>query len=136
MLDRAVILVAEDQPFIALDIALAVEDAGGAVAGPASSVAETLALIGAGTVAGAILDVSLTDGDITPVVEELVERGIPMVLQSGVGLPPGLAARFPDLVVHIKPCVAASLVEQIETLISACRPTSGGAASILVCGSN
>ena len=61
MLKRALILVAEDEPFIALDVALAIEDAGGMVAGPAASVKEALALIESLPVVGAILDVNLAD---------------------------------------------------------------------------
>ena len=40
----------------------------------------------------------------------LIAAGIPIILQTGIGLPAGLSARFPDLAVHIKPCVAADLV--------------------------
>ena len=38
MLGGSLVLIAEDQVFIALDLALAVEDAGGEVAGPVASV--------------------------------------------------------------------------------------------------
>lgn len=119
MLNHALILVAEDEPFIALDVALAVEDAGGQVAGPAATVSEALALIEKLPIAGAILDVNLVDGDISPVAEQLIEAGIPIIVQTGIGLPPRLAARFPDLPVHIKPCVAAKLVAQLEAMIAA-----------------
>ena len=118
MLNNALILIAEDEPFIALDLALAVEDAGGTVVGPAASVAEALALIAARSVAAAILDVNLGADDISPVAEILLALKIPVILQTGVEVPPDLAARFPDLIVHIKPCVAAQLVAQLETLIT------------------
>ena len=117
MLNRALILVAEDEPFIALDVALAVEDAGGEVAGPAASVREALALIESLPIVAAILDVNLADGDISPVAERLIIAGIPVILQTGIGLPPKLAARFPELQVNIKPCAAATLVSQLEALI-------------------
>ena len=120
MLNNALVLVAEDEPFIALDLALAIEDAGGTVVGPAASVEEALALIGARTVAAAILDVNLGAQDISPVAEILLALNIPVILQTGVEVPPDLAARFPDLIVHIKPCVAARLVAQLETLIGRC----------------
>ena len=103
MLKRRTILIAEDEPFIALDIACAVEDAEGRVVGPAASVAEALTFLMTENVDGAILDVNLTDRDITPVVVLLVERGVPIILQSGIGLPAELAARFPDLTICIKP---------------------------------
>ena len=118
LLANALILVADDQPFIALDLAFAVEDAGGMVLGPTASVKEALALIAANPVVGAILDVNLVDGDISPVVEHLIGLGVPIILQTGVGLPSGLAAHRPDLVVHIKPCVSATLVLQLEAMIA------------------
>ncbi|WP_332749075.1 response regulator [Sphingomonas sp. RB1R13] len=121
LLNHALILVAEDEPFIALDVALAIEDAGGVVAGPAASVSEALALIDTLPIVAAILDVNLADGDISPVAERLINAGIPIILQTGIGLPSKLAARFPDLKAVIKPCVAAALVIQLETLIASCR---------------
>lgn len=117
MLNGALILVAEDEPFIALDVALAIEDAGGVVVGPASSVKEALLLIEARSIAAAILDVNLIDGDITPVAEEILRLGIPAIFQSGIGLPAELAARYPALVIHTKPWVASQLVAQLEGLI-------------------
>lgn len=117
MLNHAAVLVAEDEPIIALDLGFAIEDAGGEVIGPASSVEHALTLLGSHSVAGAILDVNLIDRDISPVVEWLIERRVPFILQSGVGLPPKLAARFPDLTVHIKPITAVRLVEDLEALI-------------------
>jgi DNA-binding response OmpR family regulator len=101
-----------------MDLALAIEDADGEVAGPASSVKEALALIETRPIEAAILDVNLIDGDITPVAETLFRLGIPVILQSGIGLPNELAARFPDAVVHMKPCVPAKLVAQLADLIA------------------
>ncbi|MCY7338649.1 MAG: response regulator [Sphingomonas bacterium] len=118
MLNNALVLVAEDEPFIALDLALAIEDAGGEVIGPAASVEEALALIEARTVVAAILDVNLGDRNILPVAEILLSRGIPVILQTGMELPLGLASRFPNLAVHIKPCIAAKLVSQLVTMLT------------------
>ena len=119
MLNGALVLVGEDEPFIALDVALAIEDAGGTVLGPAASVREALELIKDRTVSAAILDVSLIDGDISPVAEALIARGVPILLQSGVGLPPALAARFPDLAFRLKPYPASRLVSQLADMIAA-----------------
>jgi DNA-binding response OmpR family regulator len=118
VLNHAAILIAEDEPFIALDLALAIQDAGGEVVGPAASVKEALALLETRTITAAILDVNLSDGDISPVAERLIGLGIPVIFQTGVGLPPGLADRFPGLIVRIKPYVAARLVAELATFIS------------------
>ena len=121
VLTGALVLVAEDQIFIALDLALAVEDAGREVAGPVASVKNALALIEARPITAAILDSNLTDGDITPVATLLLEAGIPIIIQTGVGITSELAMRFPNLVVYIKPYVAADLVSKLASLIFAKR---------------
>ena len=121
MLTGSLVLVAEDQIFIALDLALAVEDAGGEVAGPVASVKNALALIETRPITAAILDSNLTDGDITLVAIKLLDANIPIIIQSGVGIPRELQMRFPDLVVYIKPYVAADLVAKLASLIDAKR---------------
>lgn len=124
MLNQAHILVAEDEPFIALSLALAIEDAGGVVVGPAGSVKEALALLQTQPVSAAILDVNLADGDISPVLEILVGLGTPLIVQTSIGLPTGFPPQAPPVVVRIKPCVAEELVTQLEGLISG--HSSGG----------
>jgi len=117
MLNLARVLVVEDEPFIALALALAIEDAGGVVVGPAGSVREALALLQSTPVTAAILDANLPDGDISPILEILVDRDTPLIVQSGVGLPAGFPPRIPAIVVRIKPYDAAKLVMEIECLI-------------------
>ena len=119
MLDQISVLVAEDQPYIALDLAFAVEDAGGKVVGPASGCAEAVALLTTGIVGAAIVDVNLDDGDCAPLVEVLVGRGIPFIVHTAVDLPSALTARFSGLVVQLKPCPAATVVAQLEIMLAA-----------------
>lgn len=126
MLDGAVILVAEDQPFIALELAFSVEDAGGNVVGPAASVRHALALIKEHLISAAILDFNLTDGDVTPVIAALTEANIPFIIQSGIGLMPELSARFPASIVYSKPNDPSELVSKIGVLIAAQRNLASG----------
>ena len=128
MLNRISVLVAEDQPFIAIDLALAVEDAGGKVVGPAASCEEALAFLSTEIVDAAILDVNLVDGDCSSLVEVLVGLDVPFIIHTAVDLPPALTARYLGLVVQTKPCPAATLVEQLENLLAA-KATAGVAAS-------
>ena len=124
MLDGAPVLIVEDQVFIALDIAFAVEDAGGTVIGPAPSIKKALELLNCHSILGAILDVNLPDGDISPVVDRLLHLNIPMVLQSGVGLPAHLESRFPRLIVLIKPVTATALVTKLHVLMGNSSPVA------------
>lgn len=127
-LDQAAVLIVDDEPFIALDLALAVEDAGGVVVGPAGSVREGLALIERHAAAAAILDVNLSDGDVSPIVDILIARDIPLVLQTGVGLPEALKARYPELIVYAKPVQSDELVRRLVGLIRKRNDQAAGAA--------
>ena len=110
--------MAEDQSFIAMDLALAVEDAGGKVVGPAASCEEAMTFLSTGIVDAAIVDVNLVDGDCSALVEALVNLCVPFIIHTAVDLPTALATRFSDLVVQIKPCPPANLVAQLESLIA------------------
>ena len=94
-LSRCNVLVVEDQAIIALDLQAALEDAGAHVIGPAATVGKALDLLPA-SVHAAILDANLPDGDVTPVAEELIERGVPFLINTGAAVPLQLR-RFPGL---------------------------------------
>ena len=117
MLEGRRILIAEDETFIAYDIALAIEEAGGLVIGPVASVAEALELLEQNEVSGAILDVNLADRDVSPVANLLIKRRVPMVFHTGVGIPAELNAKNLGLVVCIKPTSPAHLVQQLRRQI-------------------
>lgn len=97
------VLIVEDEPFIAFDLAHAIESAGGVVLGPAMAVREALQLIAEDGVEAAIVDVNLPDGDIGPVIGALEGKGIVLLIHTGAGLPPELQARYPSLRVFAKP---------------------------------
>ena len=118
MLNNAAILIAEDEPIIGMALTWAVSDAGGVVVGPAASVMASLKLLETHSVSGAILDVNLTDGLVSPVVEYLMERKVPLIIQTGIGIPDDLARRFPDLVVRIKPNISDDLIKELAMMIS------------------
>ena len=113
MLNLASVLIVEDEPFIALSLAIAVEDAGGSVVGPVNSVREAIVALETTLITAAILDTNLTDRDIYPVAEIVLTQGIPVIFHTAVGVPVALQARFPDLVVCIKPCDAEDIVRQL-----------------------
>lgn len=119
---RASVFIAEDEPFIAFDLAATIEDAGGVVVGPAASVKEALALLENHPVDAAILDVNLSDRDVSPVAELLIARGVPIIFHTGLGLPDELSAKFPNLIVHLKPLVPEQLIRQLAALIAPERP--------------
>jgi len=117
LLNQVSVLIVEDEPFIALDLATAVEEARGKVIGPAGSVREALMLIGQHLVQAAVLDVSLSDRDVTPIAELLIEGGVPVIFYSGLALPAALRKRYPSAWVYNKPTPPAQLLNKLVALM-------------------
>lgn len=113
------ILIVEDEPFIAFDLADAVEGAGGEVVGPAMSISEAHRLLEEAPVEAAILDVDLPDGTIEPVVAELVARRVALIIHTGAGLTPKLAASYPQLDVFSKPTAVTTLTAVLANRLRA-----------------
>src|SRR4051794_17792037 len=113
MLSGERVLVAEDECLIAIDLADTFETAGANVIGPASTVKEALRLIRSQEVDRACLDFNLADGEVTPVLDLLASKGIPMVVYTGRGLPKELTAQHPSLNVLHKPLPAKRLVTEL-----------------------
>jgi DNA-binding response OmpR family regulator len=76
------ILIAEDEPLIALEITQAFEDAGAKVV-LARTLNEALLGVEDHALSAAILDHALSDGDCSKVCERMKERSIPFVSYSG-----------------------------------------------------
>lgn len=106
------ILVVEDEPFIAFDLMMAIEEAGAIAIGPAATIAEALDFIGADPPDGAILDVNLPDGTVGPVLDAL-PKAAGVVVHTGVGLPPEIRAVHPDVPVYSKPTAPQVLLQRI-----------------------
>lgn len=71
--------------------------------GPAASTKEAQRLLKSRNIAGAILDVNLIDGHVGPVALELLKRGVPFVVQTGLALPSELAHLNELVAVFAKP---------------------------------
>ena len=94
------ILVVEDEYMIAEDIAGELADAGAEPLGPVPSVASALRLIAAESrIDGALLDVNLRNEAIWPVVDMLLQRGVPLVLATGYD-----ASAIPPAYLHLPRC--------------------------------
>jgi CheY-like chemotaxis protein len=117
VLENISILMVEDEPFTALEIAREVEGARGTVVGPASSVFQAIELINKSDVDGAVLDVHLTDGDVAPVATQLSTLGVPFLFHCGAGLTPELRAQYPNADVYLKPTAPYSLVKVLASLV-------------------
>ena len=78
------ILIVEDEYHVAEEMAEAVRNAGGEVAGPVPSVAAALALIEDGaSLDGAVLDIKIGEETAFPVAKALKARGVPVIFVTG-----------------------------------------------------
>jgi DNA-binding NtrC family response regulator len=118
MLSGSRVLVVEDEALTAEEIRLLLIEAEGVPVGPVSSLSEARRLLKEGTVLdAALLDVNLTDGQITPVLEALSARGVPTLVYTGGSLPAGVRERHPDLVALSKPAAPARLIGELRRLL-------------------
>ncbi|MER8481369.1 hypothetical protein [Mesorhizobium sp. M1322] len=92
MAKKAVVLVAEGEPFIALDLELALCDAGFTVF-LAASCEEAQRWLADERPAVAVLVVRLTDGECAAAARTLVLMGVPFVVHTGV-IPEGFDSAF------------------------------------------
>lgn len=106
------ILVVEDEPFIAFDLMMAIEEAGAIAVGPAATVAEALDFIDHQLPDGAILDVNLPDGTVKPVLDVLVSKAA-VVVHTGMGLPAEMRVGHPNVPVFPKPTAPSVLLSRI-----------------------
>jgi DNA-binding response OmpR family regulator len=112
------ILIYEDEPLIALDIADAFTKAGARVV-TAWSLREALVAADDGALSAAILDHVLQDGDSSELYDRLKERNIPFVLYSGISKLDGACSNA----VHVsKPASRDVLVTTVLGLLRR-RPT-------------
>lgn len=109
------ILVVEAEMLIALTIEDVVQDSGGKIVGPVTTLEKALKLVEEEEFDAAILDVSIRGGKVYPIAEALVARGIPFVFASGYG-DWALPEELRDKPRPIKPFTVATLKEQISAL--------------------
>ena len=81
--ERPLVLIAEDEAIIAIELIDGLSDAGFAIAGPFSTCAEADAWLATGTPDAAVVDNFLKDGPCDSLIRELSRRGIPTLIFSG-----------------------------------------------------
>jgi CheY-like chemotaxis protein len=102
------VLVVEDEPLIAMQIAQLLAEDGCRVIGPAATVGEALELIGGADLDAALLDVDLNGARSFPIADLLYEQGRPFGFLSGFGVSE-LPARFREAHLLSKPLCAKEL---------------------------
>ena len=107
------VLVVEDELMIRLLLQDMLDDLGHTLAGEAGRIEDALTLAKQGEFDVAILDVNLNGQPISPVVEVLVERGLPFVFATGYGQR-GVPEAYRKTPTLQKPFQADALAQAIE----------------------
>ena len=117
MLNGARILVAEDEPLIAMELGQTIVDAGGVVAASARSQHEALAHAEHGEIDAAVLDIRLRDGSTFAVATLLAGRGIPFLFCTADTEDHARFAAWPGVPVVAKPHVPAVIIDTLVHLL-------------------
>ncbi len=126
MRERLRILVVEDEPLVALEIALVLKEAGFEVAGPASAVAAAETLLSQGGCDAAVLDINLGKETSEPIARELLRRGAPFVTLSGYA-PEQYPAAFKSAPALAKPLRPELLIAALKRCLNGAGGAPGAA---------
>ena len=113
MLAQRSILIVEDDPYLALDLSMTVEDLDGRVIGPTRKLDEATAMLDSGPVAAAIVDCHVPDQDMRALADLLAERCIPFVLHATGHLSHPKWGTHGDVPVLIKPLQPRAVLAQL-----------------------
>lgn len=111
-----VVLVAEDEPLIAMDLTAQLEEAGLLVVGPECTIDGALASIDGRIVDVAVLDVVLRSGLVYPLADILAVRGIPFIFATGIGADK-LPSKYIGTPTCEKPFAPGSILRAISAAI-------------------
>ncbi len=112
---RPLVLLCEDEPIVAMDIQMMLEDAGYEIAGPYACVTDALDAINNINPDVALLDVRLRDGEVFPAAERLKQNGVPLIFHSGHIVEDNVADRFPKALHCPKPVMPDVLLGTIQS---------------------
>ena len=116
--NQPAILVAEDEPLPALDIVSALETLALPIAGPAPTLGEAMHLAADRLLAAAVLDVNLGGEMVFPVIDLLVERGVPVILVTGYDRKSMIPEQYRQLQLLQKPVNRRLLIERLNRIVA------------------
>ncbi|MDY7522793.1 HWE histidine kinase domain-containing protein [Sphingomonas sp. 10B4] len=116
-LDGKRILIVEDEPMVAMDIAGQLEDAGATVIGPAGNASAALTLIEQYRFDGALLDANLGGHPVGDIAASLKLKNIPFAFVSGYNRD-SLPLSFDEVELLSKPFSTAQLLAAVAKIVS------------------
>src|SRR3984893_3008794 len=107
------VLVIEDEALIAMSVEVSLQDAGATVV-TANSIALAQSALDEGIpFDAAVVDLHLADGNASPLIQVLSERGIPVVISTGGEVDRGQRALSKAVAVLQKPYTESDLIKAI-----------------------
>jgi DNA-binding response OmpR family regulator len=116
-LSGATVLLAEDDMFVASELAAHLNDAGAKVAGPVATVSEALDTLESADIDVAVIDFMLEDGNSTGLQTALDSKQVPFVVITGY--PRVLVRRDARQAVLGKPVTSDELYSAVRAVLSA-----------------
>lgn len=121
MLNGARVLVVEDEPLIALELAQIIEEAGGVVTASERTLAQALRLAKNLHFDVALLDVRVRDGTTFEVAAVLSEKNIPFLFCTGDSEHREEFKNWPGVLVITKPHRPELVIEKLTKLLTELR---------------
>jgi DNA-binding response OmpR family regulator len=114
---RPRVLIVEDEWMIAELLEMALEDNGYEVAGPTATVSQAMAMVMAGGLDAAVLDVSLDREPSFPIAKALDDGGVPYLFMTGYA-EADMPAEFRTRTILHKPFTPEVLALSVSTLLA------------------
>jgi CheY-like chemotaxis protein len=115
------VFVVEDEMLVAWLMEDMLAELGCTIVGPAARVDEALTMIDAAAIDLAVVDVNLNGQRSFPVVDALLERGVPFAFSTGYQAD-SLPTRYRGFPVLRKPFARSKLAETLATLLTSKKP--------------
>ncbi len=113
-MDGLRVLIAEDSFPISFALEMALEAEGATPVGPATTLAAAQELVGSQEIDLAVVDLRLGDHDSLPLIEQLVDAGVEIIVATGREDTSDLTVDFPGLRVLRKPFSPQALIDLIR----------------------
>lgn len=116
-MEQPVILIAEDEPIVGMDLCDTITEAGYLVEGPHGDLNAAMLAFQKRKPDLAILDIRLHDTVVYPFAEKLIAEDVPIIFHSGHLPLEEVSNRFPDTLALSKPCPPGDILTQVHTVL-------------------
>ena len=117
-MDQPVILIAEDETIVGLDLCHTIEEAGYEVEGPHADLNSAMLAFQKRRPDLAILDIRLNDTVVYPFAEKLIAEDVPVIFHSGHLPLDEVDARFPDAPALYTQCPPGEILSQVHSTLN------------------